>query len=210
MNEMTPEQDLVKAMRAGNERAFDRFFADYSSRLYRFVLPRVRSNETAAEEVCQEVLGRAMRRIDSWRGEASLFTWLCQIARNEITDYWRRRKHQDLAEVFVEDDPSIAAALESIEADATQLPEQQSSREELIRLVQVALDRLPASYGNALEWKYIDGHSVADIATRLGQSPIATQSLLARARMSFRDAFATLTGGSLQELLPFTLKDEGR
>lgn len=48
---------------------------------------------------------------DSWRGEASLFTWLCQIARNEITDYWRRRALQDKAEVFVEDDPSIAAAL---------------------------------------------------------------------------------------------------
>jgi RNA polymerase sigma-70 factor (ECF subfamily) len=205
---MTGDQDLVKAMRAGNEQAFERFFVDYSSRLYRFVLPRVRRSETAAEEVCQAVLARAMRRIDSWRGEASLFTWLCQIARNEVTDYWRRRALQDKAEVFVEDDPSIAAALESIEADTAQLPEQQTSREELVRLVQVALDCLPANYGNALEWKYIDGHTVAEISARLGQSLIATQSLLARARTSFRDAFATLTGGALSDLLPFPLRDD--
>ena len=204
---MAAEQDLVKAMCAGNERAFERFFEDYASRLYRFVLPRVRGNESAAEEVCQSAMSRAMRRIDSWRGEASLFTWLCQIGRNEVIDYWRRRDLQDRAEVLVEDDPSIAAALESIEADATQLPEQQSSREELLRLVQVALDRLPASYGNALEWKYIDGHSVAEIAERLGQSLIATQSMLARARISFRDAFSTLTGGSLPDLVPFSPRD---
>ncbi|MEO7773892.1 MAG: RNA polymerase sigma factor [Steroidobacteraceae bacterium] len=205
---MTLDQEMVAAMRAGDERAFDRFFRDYSPRLYRFVLPRLRRNESAAEEVCQEVLGRAMRRIDSWRGEAALFTWLCQIARNEITDYWRRRRRQDQMEVFVEDDPSIAAALESIETDLHLQPEQQNSRVELVRLVQVALDHLPANYGYALEWKYIDGHSVAEIAERLGQTSIATQSLLARARTAFRDAFTTLNGGSLGDLLPFQIQDQ--
>jgi RNA polymerase sigma-70 factor (ECF subfamily) len=204
---MTADRELVRAMRAGDEQAFDRFFRDYSPRLFRFVLPRVRRDEQAAEEVCQEVLGRAMRRIDSWRGEASLFTWLCQMARNEVSDYCRKRQRQDQMEVFVEDDPTVAAALESIEAEAQDRPEQQSSRAEVMRLVQVALDRLPTNYGNALEWKYIDGYTVAEIATRLGQNVISTQSLLARARLAFKDVFASLSGNALQDLLPFTLED---
>ncbi len=201
------DKELVRAMCAGDERAFDEFFRDYSPRVFRFVLPRVRRDEQVAEEVCQEVLGRAMRRIDTWRGEASLFTWLCQIARNEISDHWRKRRRQDQMEVFVEDDPSVAAALESIEAEAHDRPDQQSSRAELMRLVQVALDRLPTNYGNALEWKYIDGYSVAEIATRLGQNVIATQSLLARARLAFKDAFSSLSGDALRDLLPFALED---
>ena len=204
---MTADRELVRAMCAGDEQAFDRFFRDYSPRLYRFVLPRLRRDEQAAEEVCQEVLGRAMRRIDSWRGEASLFTWLCQMARNEVSDYCRKRQRQEQMEVFVEDDPAVAAALESIEAEAQDRPEQRSSRAEVMRLVQVALDRLPTNYGNALEWKYIDGYSVAEIATRLGQNVISTQSLLARARLAFKDAFSSLSGNSLQDLLPFALED---
>jgi RNA polymerase sigma-70 factor (ECF subfamily) len=202
------DQELVRAMCAGDPKAFDRFFRDYSPRLYRFVLPRVGRSEQAAEDVCQEVLGRAMHSIARWRGEASLFTWLCQMARNQLIDYWRKVKNMELTEVFVEDDPAIAAALESVEIQSHERPEQQTAREEVLRLVQVALDRLPTHYANALEWKYIDGHSVTDIADRLGQSLIATQSVLARARAAFRDAFASLAGGTVQDLLPFCLDEQ--
>ncbi|MGC4027881.1 MAG: RNA polymerase sigma factor [Steroidobacteraceae bacterium] len=191
---MTAEQQLVQAMCRGDEAAFDRFFRDYAPRLYRFVLPRARGDESLTEEICQETLGRAMQRIGGWRGEASLFTWLCQIARNQLTDHWRRTAQRERFEVLSEDNPQIAAAVEAIEVNALERPESQSARAELLRLVQVALDRLPMNYGNALEWKYIDGFSVAEIATRLQLNPVATQSLLARARLAFRDIFSTLAG----------------
>lgn len=184
-------------MREGDERAFDRFFREYLPRLYRFVLPRVNQDASVAEEVCQEVLSRAMRNIDGYRGEAAVFTWLCQMARNAVFDYWRHRQRRDQVEVFLEDDPAVAAALESLEGDPGLRPDVQQSRNELLRLVQVALDRLPGAYGDALEWKYIDGLSVAEIADRLGQSVIATQSLLQRARSAFREAFGELGGAWL-------------
>jgi len=180
----------------GDEAAFDRFFRDYAPRLYRFVLPRARGDNSLAEDVCQDVLGRAMQRISGWRGEATLFTWLCQMARNRLADYWRQDTRRGRFEVLAEDDPQVAATLESLEANALERPENQSLRAELLRLVQVALDRLPANYGNALEWKYIDGCSVAEIGERLHLSPVATQSLLARARGAFRDIFAALAAGT--------------
>ena len=46
----------------------------------------------------------------------------------------------------------------------------------------------------ALEWKYVDGLSVAEIGVRLGRSRKAAESLLDRARGAFRDAFAALAG----------------
>jgi RNA polymerase sigma-70 factor (ECF subfamily) len=202
---MTLDRELVRAMSSGSEKAFDQFFRDYAPRVFRFILPRVDRDGPLAEELCQEVLLRAMQRIDGWRGEASLFTWLCQMARNEVTDHWRRRQRREGNEVLIEDHPSIAAALESIEGDAAAGPDQQQSRSELLRLVEVALDRLPGNYASALEWKYVDGFSVAEIATRLDLNAIATQSLLARARTAFRDAFTTLTGGRLADALPFGL-----
>ena len=54
------------------------------------------------------------------------------------------------------------------------------------------LDGLPARYGDALEWKYVEGLPVVEIAARLAVSPKAAESLLTRAREAFRDAFATL------------------
>jgi len=67
-------------------------------------------------------------------------------------------------------------------------------REEIRRLVQVALDQLPRRYGDALEWKYIDGLSVREIAERLSVSAKAAESLLTRARVAFRDVFLALGG----------------
>lgn len=202
MKDESPDRRLVQGMLAGEERAFDEYFRTYLPRLYRFVLPRVGHDPQAAEEVCQDVLARSMRRIDGYRGEASLFTWLCQMARNAVVDYWRQRKRRDEVEVFVEDDVEIAAALETLEGDPGLLPEGQRSREDLLHLVTVALDRLPGNYGDALEWKYIEGLSVAEISTRLGQSVLATQSMLARARSAFREAFRVMAGPDFDQFVP--------
>jgi RNA polymerase sigma-70 factor (ECF subfamily) len=58
----------------------------------------------------------------------------------------------------------------------------------------VTLDCLPPWYGDALEWKYIHGLSVKEIAERLNLGSKAAESLLTRARKAFREGFAALTG----------------
>jgi RNA polymerase sigma-70 factor (ECF subfamily) len=58
----------------------------------------------------------------------------------------------------------------------------------------VALDRLPPKYGNVLEWKYIEGYSVSEIAGKLDLGNEATQSLLARAKRAFGDVYGSLSG----------------
>jgi RNA polymerase sigma-70 factor (ECF subfamily) len=56
----------------------------------------------------------------------------------------------------------------------------------------VALDKLPPKYGDVLEWKYIEGYSVKEIALKMDLSPEAAQSLLARAKTAFREIYSTL------------------
>ena len=196
------DRRLVKRLRAGDAAAFNRFFDDHFARLYRFVLPRVAQDEEAAKEIVQAALSRGLRNIRRYRAEAALFTWLCSIARNETVDWLRRnaRYHEHI--VLTEDAPEIRAAVDSFLAPQADDPGRRLQAEELRRLIQVALDRLPAHYGNALEWKYIQGHSVKEIARRLDLSPDGAQSLLARARRAFADVYAELARPVTQEASP--------
>jgi RNA polymerase sigma-70 factor (ECF subfamily) len=197
------EQDLelVRQLLGGDARAFDRFFHGYFPRLYRFVLPRVSGSYDQAQEVCQRSLVRGVRRLSTYRGDASLFTWLCQIARNELSDLWQRDKNEAARVLHVEDSAAIRTAVESIQSPLTDRPDAVRARSDALRLVQSVLDTLPVNYAEALEWKYLDGLSVAEIADRSGQTLIATQSILARARAAFREEFSRLAGTDLSDLL---------
>ena len=181
----------VERLLAGDERAFRRFFHDHYSRLYRFALARVGHDSHAAEDIVQVALSKALQKLATYRGESQLFTWLCAICRSEIADWARRRGRDALRVVLVEDFPEVQAAVDSF-ASADDDPERALQRAEAVRLIQVALDRLPPHYGDALEWKYIEGCSMREIAERLDVGLEAANSLIARAKRAFKEAYATL------------------
>jgi RNA polymerase sigma-70 factor, ECF subfamily len=183
------ERELVRRMLGGDEGAFDEFFADYFPRLFRFAVLRLRDPD-AAEDIVQTSLIAAVRHLSSWRGEASLFTWLCTICRREI-GAWQKRTSRRVLVSIEDDDPSLRAALDSIGA-AADAPDARLARADTGRTVQLVLDHLPPRYSRALEWKYMEELSVDDIAGRLQCTPKAAESLLTRARAAFRDAFAAV------------------
>lgn len=189
------DKKLVKQLLAGDERAFDRFFGENYARLYRFALTRLSDDPDAAREVAQITLSKAVRKLATYKGEAALFTWLCSICRNETSDWLvKQARYRDYI-VLTEDFAEVRAAVESLRVPDQMDPEKQFHRRELVRLIQVALDNLPPNYGDALEWKYIEGHSVQEIAARMNIGREAAQSLLARARRAFADVYSSLTEG---------------
>ena len=188
-------------MLAGDERAFRAFFELYFPRVYRFALPRLRGNEDTAKDVVQSTLIKAMCKLDAWRGDASLFTWLCQICRREIADHVRSQQRRSSKVVLIDDSDEVRAALENIEAPASDDPLRRADSAELKRLVHAVLDRLPNRYGEALEMKYVEGHSVEEIGQRLGIGHAAAQSLLARARIAFRDGLGAVFGAAAADVL---------
>jgi RNA polymerase sigma-70 factor (ECF subfamily) len=181
------DRALVARLLSGREEAFAEFFELMFPRVYRFALARLGEREDAAEDVAQVTLCQVVRRLETWRGEASLFTWVCTICRHEI-EAWRRRHPDEAFVELAEDAPEVRAALESLYTLEPRRTQSAVEQRELASLVQRVLDHLPAHYGSVLEWKYLDELPVRDIATRLALSEKAAESLLTRARAAFRDA----------------------
>ncbi len=186
------DKRLVKQLLDGDEHAFDSFFEDNFARVYRFVVARMPDDPDAARDLTQVTLTKAIRHLHSYRAESALFTWLCAICRNELSDWMARHSRYREHIVLTEDCPEVQAAVDSFHASDESSPERQYQRRESMRLIQVALDRLPANYGNVLEWKYVEGWSVKEIAAQLDLGAEATQSLLARAKRAFAEVYSTM------------------
>jgi RNA polymerase sigma-70 factor (ECF subfamily) len=190
------DRALVARMLAGEEQAFEEFFEGYFPGLYRFALARTGRDAEAAEEVVQAALCRAVSKLETYRGEAALFTWLCTFCRHEISAYYRRQRKSGPPVALVEETPEVRAALESLADESAWRAADESRRDEIARLVQVTLDHLPPRYGRVLEWKYLEGRPVKEIAERLDLGLKAAESLLTRAREAFRDGFAAVSSAA--------------
>jgi RNA polymerase sigma-70 factor (ECF subfamily) len=190
-SQLQTDRKLAKRVAAGDSDAFEEFFREYFPRLFRFTLSRVDANADLAEEIVQRTMCRVVQKMDSYRGEALLFTWLCMICRNEMTSIYRHKGLQQSKTVFLEDHPAIRAALESISVDSD-TPENEQTEQELARFVRLTLEYLPARYATALEMKYIHGCSVDEIGQELEISTKAAESLLTRARTAFKEGFRSL------------------
>jgi RNA polymerase sigma-70 factor (ECF subfamily) len=185
---------LVARIVDGDREAFREFFDEQFPRL----LVRLDHDEDTAEDVAQSTLCKAMRKLETYKGEAPLFSWLCTFCRHEL---WARGREPHQVDL-IEDSPELRAAVESLAAGDESDPEASLRRAQTARLVQATLDRLPTRYGNVLEWKYIRGHSVNEIADLLGVGPKAAESMLTRAREAFRDAFGAMTREALGRQSP--------
>ena len=180
--------EFVKKLLEGDELAFNDFYSTYFPRLFRFCSSRLEDKDST-RDVVQQVMINAMRGLQHYRGEASLFTWLCQIARHEISSWFRKVGRQQHMTSSL-DEPGLLATVESLTAGFDELP---SVHEDVLKsLVQTSLDALPTAYGSALEMKYIEGLSVQEIASQLSITEIAVQSILARARKAFKSVFSDL------------------
>lgn len=187
------DKNLAKRLLNGDRRSFDVFFNTYFPRLFRFALVRLDHDHDLADETAQNVLCQAISKMSTYRGEASLFAWLCTFTRHEI---YKQRKARGRAQgdaPLCEDDPSVRAALESLLSVTANDPHAAVHKTDVSRLVKVAMDHLPAIYADALERKYVYEMSVSEIGASIGKSTKATESILTRARVAFRESFRSLT-----------------
>lgn len=191
VSQIEQDRSLARQVAGGDQEAFDAFFREYFPRLFRFTLLRVDNDGELAEEIVQRTMCIVVRKMGTFRGEALLFTWLCQICRNELNAVFRERGAERRADIPIDDHPAVQAALESAAADDFR-PESAQRRDEIAHFVRVTLEHLPVRYATALEMKYAYGNSVAEIAQRLELSEKAAESVLTRARNAFKERFRAL------------------
>jgi RNA polymerase sigma-70 factor (ECF subfamily) len=179
------DRRLVRGMLKGDQRILHAFYDEYFPKLYRYAARRMKSPRDI-DEVVQSALAIAARRIETYRGEATLLAWLIQICRREVAKHYTVSAPYEAGMTRLDDDV-LRAAVESLEAPRFDEPEWAARRSELVARVQLALDQLPGKYADVLQLKYFEGFSSKEIADKIGMQDEAVQSLLARARQAFRE-----------------------
>jgi RNA polymerase sigma-70 factor (ECF subfamily) len=135
--------DRVVARRIleGDEQAFRELFDRFFPRLYRFALARLDGDRETAQDIVQQTFCNAFERLDTYRGEAALYTWFCQICRNALADHFRRRGRGVERVVLLEDQPNVRAVLETLTAPAQDTPEVGLWRSQVQRVVESSRGR---------------------------------------------------------------------
>lgn len=183
---------LVRDLGAGKPGATDALCAAHADAIFEFTLYRVGRRREVAEDLTQETLLVALRRVNEFDGRSSLRTWLLGIAKNKVRESLRARRARALGDLLVDSDDEVLGMLARIESEP--LPPEALEREETRAFVGATLASLPEAYRSALTERYIEGRSVPETARAQGRGVKAAESTLHRARRAFRDAFTTLVG----------------
>ena len=138
----------------------------YRTKLYRFVLTRVK-DEAAAEDIVHDVLAKAYARRDTLRERSKLGQWLYQIARNAIVDYYRRRRPtEELPDDIIDEEVSASGDVEK----------------ELARCLTPFIEELPVHYRQVVMLAELQGLTQREVASRLDLSVSGAKSRVQRAR----------------------------
>ena len=185
------DAELVEALRREEPDAADRLVERYGDRVYRLAMRITGLNEDA-EEAAQDALWTVARKIHMFKGESAFGSWIYRITANAAYQKLRTRR-QKSAEIAIEDVlPSLDGDGRHFEPmdDWSNRVDEQALQGELRRVLQQAIDGLPADYRTALVLHDVEGLSNPDIAEALNISLPAVKSRVHRSRLFVRKQLA--------------------
>jgi RNA polymerase sigma factor (sigma-70 family) len=192
-DQSTDDLDLIAAIRAGDDRAFELLFARYQSRMAAYVRGMVRDHGRA-EDITQEVFIAALRRIRETEREIAFKPWIYEIAKNACIDAFRRGRHT--SEVSFDADDALARA------DRRRLVATAPAPDVVVD-AKLAIDNLCGAFGGLsqthheiLVMREFEGLTYREIGERLGLSRAAVESTLFRARRRLGEEYEELVSGA--------------
>lgn len=193
-------KDLELAARAiaGDPEAFVAIVRGHNRLLFRTARGIV--PDADAQDVVQETYLRAFRRLDSYRGEAALGTWLARMAINVALTMRRQQGRVELAADLGHDDESWP---DRLAASDDERPDVQAGGRELRALLQVTIDELPPIYRSVFILRAIEEMSVADTAYCLGVSEDVVKTRFLRARALLRERLASRVENGARDTFGF-------
>ena len=184
---MSQSLSVTDLREAGSERDpppdFPDVFDEYQRPIYNYLL-RMTQSQAEAEDLTQETFIRVHRSLPSFRGEASLSTWIYRIATNVSLDHFRRSAtRQAKAAVSLEETESDG---EWVPDKTASSPEQVAAQSEMSDCIQSFIGRLPPSYRTVLVLHDLQGLKNREIADVLDCSLDTVKIRLHRARKKLR------------------------
>ncbi|HLH37229.1 MAG TPA: sigma-70 family RNA polymerase sigma factor [Alloacidobacterium sp.] len=175
------EAALIAAILAGEREKFHDLIRPYERQVYLTALSLVK-NETEAEDVAQEAILRAYRKLASFRGDAKFSTWLIAITLNEARTRLREEKRASFDSLDNHDSEEgdyTPAAL----TDWREVPSEALERQEIRALMQQAVAELPETFRQVVILRDMEELSVNETAEALGISISLVKVRLHRARL---------------------------
>lgn len=140
---------------------------EYGSRLSRFIRGQVRSDEDA-EDILQDVWFQLSRVVDLDAIE-SISGWLYQVARNRITDVYRKKKEDPMSELMIEGDEGDVSIREILLSDP-RTPEDQFFKDVFWEELMRALDELPENQRTVFIQNELEDRTLQEIADETGEN----------------------------------------
>lgn len=169
-----------KDMARERETAVNSAMNKYGQRLFRFIRGRVSSNADA-EDIFQDVWYQFTRVIETNPIE-QISSWLFRVARNRVTDNYRKKKPELLEDYAYEDEEGATVFPEILMADYN-TPETETLREMFWEELFEALDELPEKQKNVFIWNELEDQTFQEIADRTGEN---IKTLISRKRYAVK------------------------
>lgn len=170
---------LTARCRQGDPAAFDELYRLYAARVYSLAC-RMTGSTTEGEDLLQEVFVLVYRKLESFKGEAALGTWIHRLAANCCVDYLRSRQRR------------LQAASQPLD-EAVGFAEPAPGRR-LDRVDQLDLERaiaeLPPGYRAAFVLHDVEGYDHSEVARLLGIAEGTSKSQVHKARLRLRERLA--------------------
>jgi RNA polymerase sigma-70 factor (ECF subfamily) len=210
------EVELIARARNRDEAAVKTLIRQNNQRLFRLARS-IMKDDSEAEDVVQESYARGFTRLDEFRGESSLGTWLTRIVINEAYGRLRRRRITVNLD-GVEAGHGVAhgvvpgVALGVVSGTQAQIipfpspqpdPERAMAQSEINQILERAIDALPEPFRIVLVARLVEEMSIEETAALLDLQPATVKTRLHRARRLLRDDLERQVGPMLTDVFPF-------
>jgi RNA polymerase sigma-70 factor (ECF subfamily) len=199
------EERLIEQLRTGDQLAVAELASTYGTKIYQLAFRYVKNREDA-EEVAQDVLLKVVRKIDAFRGDAALSSWIYRITFNTAMSRLRNARAARTSEAHEESlDASLSgeASAPREVADWSSLADEQVMRSEMRRRLMKAVLELPPIYRVPVVLRDIQGLTTEEASAVLNVKDQTLKSRLHRGRLILRQRLADFaTGLSLHRPVP--------
>jgi len=168
--------ELVELAKKGNKGAFSELYENYITPIFRFVYFRVR-NRVDTEDLTQSIFLKAWNALPNYKQKENPFSsWLYAIARNTVTDFWKKKKDWNIGELGEN-------AIKSKEEPIDDLIEKEENLKELKEVIELLTDEQQ----EVIILRFIDGLSNKEISKIIGKKEDAIRQLQSRAIRILRE-----------------------